>query len=79
MTIPLWKCDKCGIEYREGGGFVVGFIVGTVSDPANGRRVYDHRYADLCGSCISKLLGILLLDVDHDAQAALAKEWGATE
>jgi len=79
MTIHFWRCDKCGKEYREGGGCQVSFVVGQIAYPADGRLVDNCEHADLCAACQFRLLAGFVSNLDHDVAAALAKECGATE
>ncbi len=78
MKIELFKCDKCGSEYRKGGGGTIMFLVGYSPDPASARSEADHKHSDLCTKCQNALLHNLIDKLEMQVRVDLAKTYNAT-
>ena len=77
MKVNVWKCDKCGNEFRQGGGSEIAFHVDNDADEGDGHNVRIFKRADLCLSCTVDFSGELLESCDMRERAVWAKAWGA--
>lgn len=74
MKITIWKCDRCGKEYREGRGRTYEFAVGTERDQVEGRTVEVTDSIDLCFTCTESIMEQFVRALEFPKRKALLEE-----
>lgn len=74
MKMTIWKCDRCGKEYRPRSGSTFIITTGTERDAVEGRTFDKTDSVDMCNDCVYDLLTQLLRAMPMERKAALVEE-----
>jgi hypothetical protein len=74
MKMTIWKCDRCGKEYREGRGRTFEIAVGTERDQIEGRTFEVTDSIDLCVLCVESAMEQFVRAMDYPTRKAWIEE-----